>query len=559
MNALAALAPAAQALLRHLVWEVWFSTLVFGAVALAAAFLPRRHCRLRQMLWMLVLCRLVLPVGLATPASMWRPVGLRAAGASPSWSGASGPAEALPAAAAPVAAIAALGVAAPGPSGDAGSRLAARVALPVALAWSWIGGVLLVGCVLARRRRHFRGIARRALPVADPWLLGRADHWRGVMGVRRPVRLLQSDDIKAPFTVGSVAPGIVLPTRLARAGESALADCVLAHEMAHVRGWDDLALQIQAAIAALYFFHPVAWLAFRFSRDEADRACDQIVVARGRIPARTYGASLVASVSGGGVRVWLDPIPALAPTLRQVRARLEVLVYASLPVPGRLKSLAAAVAFGVVLQPVTHRADRCSPSAGSSEPSGVCAGAPRSAGAPLPSTASRVASVGALLGQGSASPFANPLPTLTVTARFGVKQRLPNIELRRHRGVDMGAALGTPVRAAARGVVAFAGDDFEGEPDLGRVVVVNHGGGLSTLYGHLDAVAVARGVRVEPGAAIGTVGSTGYSLGPHLHFEVRRDGVPVCPSALAALLRARGGGPPGGTCGSRRTPARSAV
>ena len=519
MSALGALAVAAQVLIRHLAWEAWLSTAVFGVVAVAAVLLPRRWCRLRQLLWVLVLCRLLLPTDLATPVSMWRLVGLRAAPAPP----AGGPDQAGAATGVTAPEVGYVGAAAAGralPAGAPAARPRVPVALPVAAATVWVVGVLLVAAVLARRRRHFRGVADRAAPVLEPRLLERAVHWRVVMGVGRRVRLLRSEEIEAPFTVGSLAPRIVLPGRLADGGADSLSDCVLAHEMAHVGRWDDLVLQLQAAVAALYFFHPVAWLAFRFSREEADRACDQLVVARGRIPARTYGASLVASASrGAGAR--LEPVPALAPTLRQVMARLETLADSSLPVPGRIPSFAVVLAFGVVLQPARHCGERC---ARPSEAAGAAAleSAPRA----------RVVSL-----------VAHPLPGSRITSRYGVVQRLPGGEFRRHWGVDMGVALGTRVHAAARGVVVFAGEGFPGEDYLGRVVVVDHGAGVSTLYGQLESIAVARGAPVAPGAVLGTVGAArigGCGFGsPHLHFEVRRGDVPISPAPFGSHQEVR--------------------
>ena len=537
MSAVDALAPAANALLRHLAWEAWLSTAVFGVVAATTTLLPRRFCGLRQLLWMLVLARLLLPTDLATPFSVWRLVGLDAV-AAPSSPGASpDAAEAVPDGAVALRAV---------PSAPAGI---APSTLPVSIAALWAAGVALVGAVLSRRRRHFRRLARRAEPVLDPRLLGRVAHWRAAMGVRRRVRLLRSDAVAAPFTVGSLAPRVVLPGRVADGGGSALADCVLAHEMAHIGRWDDLTLQVQTAVASLYFFHPVAWLAFRFSREEADRACDLMAVARGRIPARTYGASLVALVSRVGVP--FSPVPALAPTLRQVMARLEVLVHSARPVPGRVPSLAAVVAFGVVLQPSAGCDGRCADAAGAAVEArgpGAASGVvvERAAAGPAP--------------RARAAPMvADPLPGSRITNRFGLKHRLPNGELRRHRGADYGAAVGTPVLAAAQGIVVFAGDGFVREPHLGRVIIVDHGGGVRTLYGHLDAVAVARGSPVEPGTPIGTVGTSGYATGPHLHFEVRRDDVPVCPGFLGSLLGARGGGSGRGACKPRVVPERPAA
>jgi len=94
-----------------------------------------------------------------------------------------------------------------------------------------------------------------------------------------------------------------------------------------------------------------------------------------------------------------------------------------------------------------------------------------------------------------------------------------------HTGIDLPAASGTPIRAAAGGKVVHAGR-WGG---YGNCVIVDHNGRFATLYAHCSGIAAGVGQAVEAGEIIGYVGSTGLSTGPHLHFEVRRDGHPVDP------------------------------
>ena len=95
---------------------------------------------------------------------------------------------------------------------------------------------------------------------------------------------------------------------------------------------------------------------------------------------------------------------------------------------------------------------------------------------------------------------------------------------RMHEGVDIGAACGTPIRAAASGTIVYAGwmDGY------GNLIVIDHGGGFATAYGHQSALYVGDGP-VSQGQTIGAVGSTGHSTGCHLHFEIRVNGTPVDP------------------------------
>ena len=96
---------------------------------------------------------------------------------------------------------------------------------------------------------------------------------------------------------------------------------------------------------------------------------------------------------------------------------------------------------------------------------------------------------------------------------------------RMHEGIDIAAALGTPIHAAASGTVIHAG--WLG--GYGNLVVVDHGDGLATAYAHAFAILVAVGQQVSQGDTLSLVGSTGNSSGPHLHFEVRVNGSAVDP------------------------------
>lgn len=115
-----------------------------------------------------------------------------------------------------------------------------------------------------------------------------------------------------------------------------------------------------------------------------------------------------------------------------------------------------------------------------------------------------------------------------LTSGFGWRRSPFTRQWKFHYGIDVGAPRGAPVTAAADGEVAFAGWN----DGYGRLVIVDHGDGLRTRYGHNSRIFVAEGEPVRSGQVIASVGSTGQSTGPHLHFEVHIDGVPVDPLEL---------------------------
>lgn len=121
----------------------------------------------------------------------------------------------------------------------------------------------------------------------------------------------------------------------------------------------------------------------------------------------------------------------------------------------------------------------------------------------------------------------------TLTSVFGMRFGGSDF----HTGIDIAgrsnsgaAAFRQPIHAANTGKVIYASNSYTPGVGYGRYVIIDHGGGMSTLYGHQNQVYVSVGDRVEQGDIIGEVGSTGWSTGPHLHFEIRKNGSPVNPS-----------------------------
>ena len=126
--------------------------------------------------------------------------------------------------------------------------------------------------------------------------------------------------------------------------------------------------------------------------------------------------------------------------------------------------------------------------------------------------------------------FLSALPTIQpaigyFTSGFGVRTSPIGGSVKMHEGLDIANRPGTPIRAPAEGTVSFAGT----KSGYGNVVMINHGYGLETLYGHTRKILVHVGQKVMRGQTIALMGSTGRSTGPHVHYEVRIHGTPVDP------------------------------
>ena len=113
-----------------------------------------------------------------------------------------------------------------------------------------------------------------------------------------------------------------------------------------------------------------------------------------------------------------------------------------------------------------------------------------------------------------------------ITSRYKSSGRIRRTP---HTGLDIATSIGTPIKATSAGTVVYAGWRGGYNGGYGNLIAISHGNGIQTLYGHCSKIYVSVGQSVYQGETIGAVGSTGNSTGPHLHFEVRVNGIAYNP------------------------------
>lgn len=131
----------------------------------------------------------------------------------------------------------------------------------------------------------------------------------------------------------------------------------------------------------------------------------------------------------------------------------------------------------------------------------------------------------------SYTPLGAPFPG-SITSNFGHRENPfggSNVET--HKGLDIKGPMGAPVKAMAKGKVVWAGP----RGGFGNCIILKHGNGFETLYGHLSKILVSSGQQIEIAQQIGSIGSTGRSTGPHLHYEVHRNGQKINPESFLTL------------------------
>jgi beta-lactamase regulating signal transducer with metallopeptidase domain len=475
--------------------ETLYSAVVLGAVMLAARIFRRMPVWAHLAMWSLVLLRLVLPVGWTSPVSAWAVFPqLRVMHHSGLISIESGPVEPAPAIRT---------------KENRGAMMDASISpLECIVTAAWLTGFLVCACIYTQRAVHFRRLVRRAAPVRDIRLLAVLERWKKLYGIRRPVRVVSSGQFLSPFTLGIVHPAIYLPTAVVLSRGGSLAESVISHELAHVKCLDALWMKLQNAVQAVYFFNPAAWLAGSRALFYRECLCDGMVLSKRELKGDRYCRDLVAALkinlTGGTKMKFIAGLGSMPEKISERIRRIQ-----TFRSRGPERSVLAAVfitAFGMVFLPT--------------------------AGSPPPEKQNQGDAQAAPKAAEKQPDFANPLPGWKPVRGYG--DSMDPIEHRPvfHRGVDIPAHMGTPVLAAADGEVTIAESLYEKGKGPGKNVVLLHAGGYSTAYTKLDSVTVQKGRKVNRGEILGMVGETGKATGPHLHFEVIKDGKRLDPKQV---------------------------
>lgn len=353
----------------------------------------------------------------------------------------------------------------------------------------WILGAAVVSAVLYSRRRHYRRILRSAAAVDDADLLRHVDLWRQRFGIGRSVSIVVSDRTTAPFTMGMIKACIYVPQSVADSQHPNIYAAIIAHEMAHIKRLDALRIMMINVVQVLFWFHPLVWLCAMRLVELREQQCDRAVVATGDMSANAYGWGMLATLELQYFgEHWLTVRSGSETPRHKMINRLIQLKKGDVLMPrSRFWAMALVICFGLILLPAAPQ-------------QGIALAAPA-------------------VQSDNGVTFVMPIKLGKISSSYGM--RLHPIEKKKmmHKGVDIAAETGTPVYAAAAGVITFA-TFTEG---YGNKIVVAHADGYQTMYGQLDTIMVKAGQKVSAGQEIATVGSSGLSTAPHLHFEIRKD------------------------------------
>nr|WP_315396115.1 M23/M56 family metallopeptidase [uncultured Duganella sp.] len=405
------------------------------------------------------------------------------------------------------------------------------VALALAMLWAllYAAGLARALARLARAHLLWRRLLASARRLSPSELAAHDAFSAGQLREIAQARLavMETGAAVSPMLVGALRPVLLLPRHL-RQFSVEQQQMIVAHELRHWRVRDPFWLGVAAALQTVFWFNPaLRWLGAKMTW-ALELACDQHVLAgRPQSQRKQYAAALLRQWQSqtmqppGGVAAFGAAGDTMAARILRMRQTSPPQLTRRAAC-GVALLMAAVLAAGAALQPAL--AIDATPevmSTSRSTSATQVAAAATAVAAATPTTP-------------APESWRYPLDKMRVSGFFGVRRAVSD---KPHQGIDLPAARGTPIHAAAAGTVLAAGTLAENNGRYGTSVIIDTGS-LQTLYAHMTGVSVKPGDRVAAGQPIGTVGDSGFATGPHLHFEVRRGQQLVDPATLLAGLDA---------------------
>ncbi len=277
---------------------------------------------------------------------------------------------------------------------------------------------------------------------------------------------------------------------------------VIAHEMAHIKRLDFFWIRIESLIQILFFFNPMVWYVIRKRNQLRELLTDEMVLNQKILHKNNYIKCLLNlsefNLPGSCALRWA---PGMSEKKSQLKQRILFLQGENQmkKIPIQILIPVLLIAGWFVLPMTGYQSADFTVNA---EPIEI---------------------------QSMDATFQSPLPNHEITSAWGYRKDPLNKKVRLHKGVDLKAKTGTDVVAAGTGIIVKAKKDYEQGVSYGKYVDIQHDYGIMTRYAMLSQILVEEGQKVNAGTIIGKVGSTGRSTGPHLHFEIRKDGEAVNP------------------------------
>lgn len=316
--------------------------------------------------------------------------------------------------------------------------------------------------------------------------------------LKNNISILETNLVKTPSIYGLFKYKILLPEGLSTSLYQKEFKCILLHELSHVKNHDILINLFIDLLNVLYFFNPLIMLALNIIKKDREALCDKQAILFMNNDYLTYGNTLIKILEFINLKNYscrlpgTSGMPSAINNKKHIKRRLLMICDRS------KRSSFISLLIVLIL----------SISTGFTFVGSIFAGTIK--------TDVKIA-------------FINPIDNPKITSLFGMVLDPFTNKYYKHLGIDLAKKIGSPVKASSGGIVLKIEENINNETGYGKYIIVIHKDGYITLYAKLSKINVQEKQTVKSGELIGLSGSTGRSTGPHLHFEIRKNYIPLNP------------------------------
>ena len=369
---------------------------------------------------------------------------------------------------------------------------------------AWIFGMFVFFVFYVKKIKEFRGVIKRSYPIQDYAITKFVRKRIQILNISRKIKVLSSEEYLSPFTIGIFKPVIYLPQSVVSSGNKDYLQSIIAHELSHIKRLDSLWIRLQSLLQIAYFFNPVIWIVNSKISLSRECLCDMMVLSKKKISTRKYGQGImtVLNLNLFGANE-INVLPGFGSERKRLIYRIKNLT-------GEMKMgkyqskimYVVIILLGIFLLPIAG---------------GVISNSDQNATETL--VAKELSP-----SEDESAEFVLPIKVGRISAGFGKMKHPYTKKVMHHKGIDIAAKKGTEIFASSEGKVSVAVSDYKKNKGPGKYIVIQHEKNYETFYSHLDEVLVKEGQKIKAGDLIAKVGTTGLSTGPHLHFEIRKNG-----------------------------------
>lgn len=364
---------------------------------------------------------------------------------------------------------------------------------------------------------------KRIQKLCNPMINDLLSELKDDIGIKRKIDVYIEKSNTVPKVYGLLKPRIIISEHVLYTSDRSRIKHILLHELSHIKQKDIAVSVIRNLLLCLYFFNPVIVWGLKRMASDCESACDARVL-KILTPKehKAYGYTLISLISK------LDKSRnALALSLghkKDVIRRLKMIsAYRKTTFSGKVMSLLLAVLIIVSCLFV--------PSATAENYETVSSHTIKIVEDKTPiNSTSTVDILDVSETEIIETEFIFPVESKIITSSYGIKVHAITKEEKLHTGIDIGAPKGADIIASEDGTVVYVDDYISG--GYGKFLIIEHENGFKTLYAHCKSIVVESGDVVKQGQKIATVGNTGQSTGPHLHFEVHENDEPIDPMSV---------------------------